>query len=287
MATFKARSRDAIFQELMSNKVNYSNLDGLNTLNITDEQTLFNKLQSSTRTSLWILWAHLAAISIWILENILEIGIKEQEDIRDASFFGNADWVEYATKQFQVDDEIIIDAETNKITYTIEDDSKKIVEHSVANAVPGAAIIKIRGKNSDILSPDELMQFSTYWNRVGVLGVNYIIQNSDPDLLKISGTIRYKGEKSVGDIRTNVESAINNYIRNISFNSEFVKNELLKLVLNIDGVTDFEITDLQAKPATGVYSNISFRYLANAGYLAIDSNSALSNTLLYEIEKIY
>jgi hypothetical protein len=287
MATFKARTSDEIFKSILDSKSNYSNLDNLKNLDITDEQSLFNKLQSTVRVSIWILWAHLTALSIWALENILEIGITEQEEIRDSSFFGNANWIEYVAKQFQVDDEVIINAETNKISYSLIDESKQIVGNCVAIQSPGAAIIKIRGKNTDILTENELTQFSTYLNRVGILGVNYIIQNSNPDVLKITGVIKYKGEKSEGTIKSLVEDAINNYIRNISFNSEFITNELVKLILNIDGVIDFEISDLQAKPSSGAYSSILYRYTTNAGYMIIDENFALSNTISYKIEKIY
>lgn len=287
MASFKPRTQNEIFQSLLQAKSNYENLDSLKDLEITDEQSLFYKLTSETVVSLWILWLHLQTYGIWILENVLSIGIAEQEEIRDSSFIGNADWVEYATKLYQDGDEIIINPETNKINYQIEDESNQIIGNSVAVGVPGAAVIKLRGKNSDVLSPEELTRFSTYWSRVGILGINYLIQNSNPDMIKIVGKIKYKGERLQSEIQSEVESVITDYIRNISFNSEFIKNELLKRILAIDGVTDFEITDLQAKPDGGLYSNITFRYVANAGYLAIDSNSPLNDSILYEIERVY
>lgn len=289
MATFTPRSRDDIFQAMLLEKKNYQNLDGLNDQNITDEQSLFDKLTSPVNTVLWVLWIHLTAFAIWALENVLATGIAEQEEIRDSSFIGNADWVEFAAKQFQIDDVVIINSDTNKIEYAVPDESKQIIGHVAAISAGGAGLIKIRGKNTDVLTENEFNQFQTFWERVGILGVNYTIQNSNPDQLKIIGTLRYKGEKSKSEVSVEVERVINTYIRNISLNSEFVINDMLQMVRSIDGVTDFEIEDIQARSFTGDYSGnkIKFRYLADAGYLGIDASFPLSDTIIYEIERIY
>ena len=287
MPDFKVQTRDEIYQGVLDNKNQYTSLDGLNDLAITDEQTLFNKLTSTIVTSIWILWGHLIAISAWVTQNYISDAIIEQEEVRDTSFFGNPDWVEYAVKLFQKDDEVTIYPETNKIGYDVIDESKQSIGSAVAVSAPGAALVKIRGIGTDILPPETLSQARIFWNRVGVLGVNYLIQNESPDIITILGTIRYKGEKSQGEIQTTVESTITDYIRNISFNSEFIKNELLKKVLDIDGVTDFEIDSIRAKTSTGTYSDVVFRYIALAGYLTIDSGLPLNQSLIYSIEKIY
>lgn len=286
MATFTPRTRNDIFQSLLDAKTNYSDLDGLTNLDITDEQSLFNKLISDVPVSIWILWLHLYSFIIWILENTLQQGIIEFEGLRNFNY-GNGKWVEYLIKNFQDGDEVIFNEENQTVGYELEDESKKIIGSVITETIPGAGLIKVRGVNQDVLDPESLNRLTTYWNRTGVLGINYIIQNSNPDLIKIIGTVKYKGEKLQGEIQTEVESIINDYIKNISENNKFVTNELLNKILNVDGVVDFEINQLQAKPSNGNYTNVTFRYNTNAGYLSIDPDSPLSNSIVYEIEKIY
>ncbi len=281
------KTRQAIFAELMALKSNYPSLDILQTQNINDEQTLFERLTTTTKVALWILWIHIVSIAMWINQFVLYNGILEQEEIRDTSNFGNRKWCAYTIKKFQDGDEVFIDTETNKIVYDTIDETAQIIENASAQSVTNAALIKVRRKNTDILSNDEKTRLDTYWKNVGVLGVNYIIQNSDADLMKLIGSIKYKGEKNQIDIQTIVESTINDYLKNLTFNGEFIKNNFIKSILSIDGIIDFEISTMQAKSANGIYEDVIYRYIPVAGYLKIDTNYPLNTNISYKIEYVY
>lgn len=283
MADFTPRSINEIFIEILNEKANYSVLDTLQSGSISDEQTFLDTLSSDSNVSIWINWAYLMARTQWATDQIMLTQVNELETIRDNSFIGNLDWYGYIALQWQYGDILIIDPDTFTISYSVNDDSKKLVGSVATDEVGGKVLLKIRGKNSDLLTTDELTSFSAYMNKVKFAGTKIIIKNSEPDKLKILADVIYNGEAVLNETKVNVETAINNYIQNLPFNSEFNKNELIDEIQAIDGIVDFRINTLEGRLYNGNFSSIVHTYKADAGYMSIDTDFPLTATLTYKI----
>jgi len=285
MATFKTRSVSEIYEQLITYKNSIPELSGLYS-NVDSEQTLLDTLQSTSKVAKWSLYLYIVAWAIWVLENIMLLQVKEVEEIRDSAFTGSAVWYSNEAKKFQYGDVVGVSEETNyKPSYKEIDTAKQIIGNVAVEDISGKVVLKIRGKNSDILTEDELNSFIGYINNIKFIGTKIAIQNDEADKLKLIGSIIYKSGKVVSEIRTNVENSISDFIKNIPFNSYLVVNDLIKTVRAIDGVVNFEINTIQAKASnTLVFSNVTHKYRAFAGYLSIDTNYPLSTFLTYNIE---
>ena len=284
--SFTARTVDEIFQQLITYKNTIPELTGL-TSSVSDEQSLLDELQSDSNTARWILELYVHAYNTWVLENLMEKQVTELEDIRDASFSGTKAWYESIAQKFQYGDTVTVDESTGYVPeYTLEDENKQIIAQVSSDEISGKLFLKIRGKDTDLLTTDQLNAFNTYIDSIKFVGTQIGIINLSADKLKVYGTVRYDGQVDLTVLQANVQEVIDNYILNISFNSYFIRSELIDVVKAIDGVTDFEINTLQARKDTvSTFTDIVHRYQALAGYLRIDDNHSLSNTLNYTIEQ--
>jgi len=285
MANFTTRTLDTIFTNLLTYKDTIPELTGLNTT-IANVQDLLDKLQSDSSVSIWVMELYIVAYSQWVLENIIQTQVNEIETIKNAALVGTFNWYSLQATKFQYPDNITVDSSTDFVPkYSLIDAAKQIVAQASALEVSGKLILKIRGRDNDVLTTPELNAFITYINKIKFVGTKIAIQNIESDKLKLIATIKYNGESNINDLKNNVTTAIDNYLLNLPFNSALLRNKLIDEVQNIDGVIDIEIDTLQARPnSISSFVNIQHRYNSLAGYIRIDDNFELDTFLTYEIE---
>jgi len=279
-----ARTVDQIFQSLITYKESIPELTGLQSL-VSDEQKLLDELQSSSSTARYILYLYIVAYSNWVLEKLMEEQIKEAEEIRDSSFAGTPGWYSFKALEFQYGDNVVVDETTSYVPkYNALDESKRIVGNCAVEELAGKLLLKIKGKNTDILTNDELNSFISYVNEIKFAGTSIAVQNDAADTMKIIANVRYNGQLDKASIQNAVEVAINGYITALPFNSYFVTNDLINKVQEVKGVIDFEINSIMAKATNeSVYANVVHRYRAFAGHMKIDVSFPLSTYITYEI----
>ena len=78
-----------------------------------------------------------------------------------------------------------------------------------------------------------------------------------------------------------VQNTINSFIKSLQFNGEFNLTALTDALQKTEGVVDPVLTSAEAKFGSYQYQPIVDFYVANAGYLKIDTDFPLSNTLTY------
>lgn len=276
-----ARTVDTIFQSLLAEKSTFASLDGLNDSGINNVQELITKANSDSIVSEHILWMYLFANESSLTEQVFDEHRAEIQAITDEAFVGTPEWLIKTAKEFQYGDLLVVDPITFAIGYDVIDESKQVIGSVAIAENSNLVIMKVRGKNSDLLSSDELTAFNGYINKVKIAGQNIVIWNYSPDTLKLYMTVVYSKQFPLSTIRTNVENAINNYIKNIEFNSYFNVNSMVDKIQAVSGIIDPRFDSGEGRFGANSYVPFTHEYLATAGYCSIDGSFPLSTTITY------
>lgn len=278
------RSIDTIYQAIIEEKINQPTLkskllneDGSSS--ISTEQDLLDRLQTTSRVAIWKLMAYLFAVSAWSLENLWSIFKTEVETIKASAFVASLQWWTEKATLWQFGDDLSINPDNYSIYYETIDESKQLIEHAAAIESDGKVIIKVRRESTDILSDPEMTSFQSYISKLKVAGIRTEVWNFEADKLKLYFEIFYDPILGLPTIQSNVETAINNYIENIPFNSELSITSLIDDIQLVAGVKAVRYISGEGKSINDVYNNIENYYSAKAGYCEIDTVFPLSTTL--------
>jgi len=284
MATsFIPKTVNQIFSELITYKESIPELTGLQST-ISDEQQLLDNLQNTVPTAQYILEYYIKAYYSALSEQNYVRLYNELSAIRDSTPTRSAGRWAYDAVQFQYGDSIINTAETGWVPgYAIIDVTKQVISHATVSSFDGNILIKIRGRDTDVLTEEVLTAYKVYLEKIKDMDVSIAVQNDPADKLKIIANVVYDGQLDKNSVQTKVEAAINDYIKNIPFDSTFNVNKLIDKVQEVSGVKDFEINTLMAKATNkSVYEDIIHKYLTFAGYLAVDEAYPLNTYITYE-----
>lgn len=281
------KTLDELFNEILTNKVNYPSVIGLtNESNINDNQTLLSELNSETDVARWIHISRLVAESEYNLQSWIQSAQTEFNSILESR--GNA-WnleaVAYWAKKFQSGDIVVCDESTNFIpTYNPTNTSHQIIKSCTAEFYGKKVRLKIAGKTNNILSDTELTEFTQYMSKIKPNN-KFIFVNKESDKLKLIATIIYDGQTNLQTLKGNVETSINNYIQNISFDSNLYTNFLIDSIQSVTGVFNIELQTLESREDDQqTFMPIVNSVKSSAGYFNIDGNYPLSTYLTYKIK---
>lgn len=284
-----ARSISEIYEQIVSEKSDMTvlknvllNEDGSSS--ISTNQDLLNSLQSDTPVAIWKLWAFISAVAYNTEEQRWDDFLEEVTAIKNSTPVYNRKWWVEQALNFQYNHNVVINEDTNSIEYTVTDEAAKIIGSCTVSDVSGKVVLKIRGANSDILTSDELSQFNTYINKIKPVGDRVIVNNFLADKLKIYYNIYYNPLLNLSDIKSNVESTINNYITNLPYDNAVNINQLTDLLQEVEGVEEPVFLNAEGKANAGSYNSFNNFYTTTAGYCKIDSSFPLDTTLNYLVK---
>lgn len=281
-----AREIDVIYQEIITEKSNQLTLktkllneDGTSTLST--EQDLLTSLTTTSKVAIWKLWAYTTAVVMWTQEKLWDLFKSEVELIKSNAFVGSLSWWEAKAIEFQYGDILIIDPTVYTIGYSTIDVVKQIVEHSACIEFGGKVYLKIRRKDTDILSIPELAAFTSYVKQIKFAGTQVVIYNLNADDLKLYYEVFYNPIIDEAVVKANVETTINEYLLNIPFNGELDINALNVSIKAISGVKAVRLISASAKNGASPYVTFDNYYTSVAGYANIDAGYPLSTTVIY------
>lgn len=278
---FTPRSISEIYDEMINEKNTKTYLTDLQPA-IDDHQTFLDDLTSTSKVAIWRSMIWLVAFSIYLFEQVMLVHQNEVDAAIADSFVGSVEWYVAQAKLFQYGYSLIINSNYS-VTYETIDTDAQICEFAAAEESAGTLVLKVRRKDTDIFSTDELNAFTEYMSKVKFAGTQIQIRNDYSDKLKLYMEIIYDPQYDLTTLKSNVETAINNYIENIEFNNKFYVNTLIDRIQSVDGVIDpqMNFSSSQVKTNTGSYSALTYIYKPFAGYLEIDSSFPLSTTITY------
>jgi len=280
------RSIDDIYQEIILEKINMPTLstkllneDG--TSNLSTEQDLLNSLKTNSKVSIWKLYAYITAVVIWSHEKLWDLFKTEIEDIKASAFVSSLEWWVEKAKEWQFGYDLVIDPNNYSVKYDTIDESVQYIEHSAAIELDGTVILKIRRKDTDLLSIGELSSFESYVTKLKNAGTRVTIWNFSSDKLKLNYEVYYDPIVGLSNVKSDTEDAINDYISNIPFNSDLNITDLTDSIQLVNGIKGVRYINGEGRADYGSFTLIENYYSAIAGYCSIDSSFPLDSTITY------
>lgn len=241
-------------------------------------------VQSASKTADYKLWMYIFAAISWLQQQVINRFRGEIQAIADAAPTCNDRWFEREVRKFQFGDPLLFDNETKKYFYAEIDEDKQIVKRVAVQDQNGRGIIKAAkevGGEPFALSTSELNALIAYVRRIQPFGSNIGIISAQADLLRLFLNVTYDGLVPLATLQANVQAAIMDHIKNIGFNGTLWFIRLQDAVQQVEGIIDVEPVQLQAAQAGGPFTNWNRRYLPVSGYLDIDPDNALADTIEY------
>ncbi len=277
------------YDELIQEKQNFSSLNGLTPISDTNQQFL-NDLTSNSRVAVWRFMLWIVAFASWINYSLFQTHKEEIEKIASEAIPGTAKWLRKEVFKFQLG--YALQWIDNKYSYPTIDPSARIIKYCAVVETGGSVRVKVAKLNSSNqpapLSGTELLALKDYINEIKFAGTVTNVTTGNADLLKLQLKIYYDpqvldaaGVLLSDGVTKPVEVAVNNYIKNLSFNGILYVNQLIDAIQMAQGVDQPYITLIEAKYGGFPYQSVIEKYQADAGYLIIDPNFPLSNNITY------
>lgn len=252
--------------------------------------TELSTLNSVSVVAIWKRWRYIVAFFTNYIWQLIDAYKVEIETIIKNGIAGRGEWYVQKAYEFQFGDNLsVVD---NVLQYEVIDIAKNIVKRAsyFNDTTANPPIIKLRvasedsGSNIIPLSAPQLTAFTDYVNSIMFAGVRIDIISQATDLLKLIANVYYSPLFDLTTVRTNVEIAINNYLKNLPFDGQVRISALTDSIQAVEGVSDVLITTIQAKATAGSYANVTRVYNTVAGYIQIDSAFPLSTNLTFIAE---
>lgn len=281
-----ARSIETIYNEILIEKDNMTVLKNQlynenGTTILSDYQNLLTGLQSTVPVAIWKLWAFITSVTYNFEEQRWDDFVTQIEGIKDSTPVYNKKWWNEKVLYFQNGYIIEINPVTNAPYYSVIDLNARILTTCTVTDLAGKVVLKVRRKDTDLLSVGELASLTAYIGEIKPVGDKVIINNFLPDNLKLYYKIYYNPLVDVTNIKSSVESVINDYIQNLGFDDEFNVTVLTDRIQQLSGVIDPVYISGEGRSEAGSFITIENYYKTVAGYAKIDDLFTLSSTITY------
>lgn len=235
------------------------------------------ELTSTSKVSVYRLFAFVVATAIWSLEKLFDIFKEEQTTLADAQQVHTLQWYRQQALSFQ--DGYGLVWKDNKFQYDIEDEGAKVVKYCSVTESPGQLLLKIATEDETgnllQLPLDVALRFETYMNQIKDAGNIIKVVNRPADQLNLWLDIYYDPLvlNSIGysllEANTKpVEIAISDYLKNMDFDGVFISNHLIDRLQRVPGVKDPVFRQADARYGLIDVTHIT-HYQPDSGYLQV------------------
>lgn len=248
-------------------------------INAKNADSNLNALSSSSSTAIWRLWVYIQAVAIKTLEELFDDHKEDIETILDTRIPGTGSWYAEKMLEFQKGDQLVV--EDGVPQYPTIDESKQIITRSAyaedeANNLLTLKVAKGDPGNEQALSSSELVQAENYLDEFQYAGTNINLVSLAADLIKITVTVYYDGIFDSSTVFSNVETKLNDYIKNLPFDGVVRVQDIAEAIASAEGVIDLSDPTVEVKPDGGTYTTVNWAAITSAGYIAEDTSSGNS-----------
>lgn len=242
-------------------------------------------LNSTSKTAYFRLFLYVFAVLSWIQEGLFSLFKKDTEAAILNGIAPTARWMAQEIRKFQHGDTLTEDPATGRYYYLTEDTAKRIVKRVAINSAGGMTYIKVAGENAEgsaiALNRDQINGLRAFVKDIQPVGANLQTVSYNADMLKADIEVFYNGLYSIEVVRSAVKSAVLGYLAAMDFNGIFYLSKLQDAIQAVEGVTDVVLTNIEARTEFGEYQPIKRIYAPLSGYLKIDPDHSLDNTLIF------
>lgn len=278
--TFTVRTIDEIFQSLLTDKQTLDSLNALVPGGITDENTLRQTLTDS-RVAEWVKELYTNADLHHVTDLRTESAITDIDTIIVDQKVGTDKWLIEEALKFQVDYSLIIDPVTNQISYSEIDEDAQIIGSCTISQPSRTVFIKVRRKDTNILTNDEFTQFENYISKDRFSGTDFIVENFDGDLFTLNLTIIYDGLVDLTTVTSDTEDAVTSYLNNLNSDSNFITSQMIDALQQLTFIIDPRFDSGSAITSLGAEESFVHEYKTSAGWGQINPATPLSGSITY------
>lgn len=237
------------------------------------EQTL-PQLTSTSEGSVWSGLLTLFADSLARYYTDFEKFSVEMNDLAAQFAVGSLEWYKEQALLFQIDS-VLEWTDNGRAEYQEVDAAKRVVKHCATTEQAQSVVIKVAKGDSvrEKLEQEELDALNAYFQQIKFAGTRIVLISQQPDVLRLYIDIYTRQQDALlSTIKTNVETTITNYLKNLAFGGTFYATKLLDELQLIAGVQDVAFVNGLGKPTTASnFSAFNRTYVAVAGHAIIDS----------------
>ena len=209
-------------------------------------------LTSTSSTALWNLFFYVIAVSINILEQILDIFKADLEVIAAQNVPGTPAWLQSKVLAFQysVSDPQVVQLVNFIPTYPVINTELQIIK-ACAIIEQSNRLVKIKVAKSDPLEPltsTELDSLKDYVHDIKFAGVLTDTISLNPDRLSVGALVYFKGQYVEATVKQAVIDAIDAYLLAIPFDGVVKMSKLYDAIQAVTGVDDVVLTNVTLRP---------------------------------------
>ena len=287
------------YNAIILEKENNQSLIELDPVSGETAKNLQSDLSNKRKVSRWRLFYWVISCIINTLEVIFDTFKEEVNNTILERDFGQLNWYPYIAKKYQQGYDLVWNETTLKFEYldttSVPAVDSRIVKQASANMSGKTVILKLaKGTigSYSALSTEEVSGFDTYIKKIAPAGVDILSISTSADKLRFSlrvfyNPLVYKLDSSTPQRLQNiltsaydVEVNIVNFIQSIPFNSKLKVYDLVNAIRQLKGVYNVVVVDIDAKygsiPYATIINGVTDEYLANAGYLEMDSTYTIN-----------
>lgn len=204
---------------------------------------------------------YVVSSSIWTFETVMDIFAVDTAKEINKHITGSKQYYINMLLKYQSGDTLSVDDEGTKFWYANEDVSKRIIsiasvsEQEVDGYFDKHLIFKVaKGSagNYSQIDADEIVKINEYMSQIAFAGTNFDVVSYGGDILIPKIVVVYSPSRSQDDIKKDVQSAIDGYIKSLSFSSKCYPNRIIESILKVDGVVD--VVNDDADHTLGIFS---------------------------------
>lgn len=269
-----ARSIEEIQQEIFESK---------------NSNIYLNDLNSTSKSAIWRNILFIVSFSIWTLEKLFDIHTSQIDKKLYEQKSGTQRWYRNKALAFQYGFDLIEDTDyfDNSSFTTEQIENSKIIKYcSVKESQESNRLImKIASENGSGLFPlteTQKTSFLAYMDEIKYAGVKINVINNLADILQIN--LKVFRDPLVLDENGNsilnggkpLETAINQYLKNLPFDGELILNDFIEKLREVSGIINVHIISANSKYYDVVtedytaFVGIEIKTIPQSGYFEVE-----------------
>jgi hypothetical protein len=267
-----ARPITTIYQEIIDSKNAREELSDLN---------------STSQVAIYKLWAYVISVAIYTHELLWDLFKEDIESTLDSRINGTNEWYSQKALEYQDGDELLLLDDGTRLGYDpVLEDNRIVTRAAYFEDLIGAkGRLNLKLAKGDVASLEELSteekgRITQYFERIKFAGTNINIISIQPDEIELTDiTVYHDGVKTDDEIRSAVESAMDNYLVNLPFNGVFYIESFRDAIQAVDNIVDVYIVRLdrtEYSSGSGVSTQIVRKATLDAGYAIIADYAPLN-----------
>lgn len=198
---------------------------------------------------------------IWAHENVMDVFKVDLASDLQNRINGTPAYYANALLKYQSGDDLVINEEGTICSYATIDTTKRVItkvaysEVAEENFNDKMLLLKIAtgeaGSHSQI-DNDELVKIRAYLNKLLFAGQHALVVSRKGDVIVPKITVYYDGAVEESEVYKNIETALGNFITNISFDGAVYAQKIIDAVQSAEHVVDVQV-DSEATDKQGIF----------------------------------